>query len=104
MPGAADIELVPRDGGVEFAVKVVPGASRTRLAGVLGAALKVAVSAPAEGGKANAAVCAFLADVLGARKGDVAVVAGHAQPRKRIRVAGAAIGPVRAALRTALGA
>ncbi len=103
MAGAAEIELAVRDGGVEFSVKVVPGAARTRLAGVLGAALKVAVSAPAEGGKANAAVCAFLADLLGVRKGDVSVVAGHARPHKRIRVAGAAIDPLRAALRKALG-
>ncbi len=104
MPAAADIELTPREGGVEFAVKVVPGASRTRIAGVLGAALKVAVSAPPEGGKANAALCVFLADVLSVRKGDVAVVAGHTQPHKRVRVNGIAPEAVRAALRAAPGA
>ena len=45
-------------------MKVVPGASRTRLAGQLGDALKVAVAAPPEAGKANAALIELLAQVF----------------------------------------
>src|SRR5947207_8641105 len=48
-------------------VKVVPGASRDRIAGKLGDALKVQVSAAAERGKANAAVIAVIAATLGLR-------------------------------------
>lgn len=69
-------------------VKVVPGASRTRVMGWLGEALKVAVAAPPEGGKANRAVCEVLAGVLGVPMGSVTVVSGLGHPRKRIRVEG----------------
>lgn len=73
---------------VEFFVKVVPGASRTKIAGVLGDALKVAVAAPPEKGKANDAVVELLADRLGVGRKAVAVVAGTTNPRKTIRVVG----------------
>lgn len=75
-------------GTVEFAVKVVPGASRSRLAGMLGTALKVAIAAPPEGGKVNAALCAFLAKQLGLRPAQIEVISGHTQPRKRVRIRG----------------
>jgi len=88
MPSNFDaLTIVATAQGVEFTVKVVPGASRTRVVGVLGDALKVAVAAPPEAGKANAAVVALLAGVLGAKKGDVTIIRGHTQPLKRIAVA-----------------
>jgi uncharacterized protein len=92
------VELRSIPGGVEFAVKVVPGASRTGIVGTLGTALKVAVAAPPEGGKANAAVIKLLAAVLGVKKGDVSIVHGHGQPLKRIAVRGVASDQARARL------
>ena len=88
------LRITPVAGGVEIQLKVVPGASRTRVAGVLGDALKVAVAAPAEGGKANAALLAHLAEVLGVRRGDVVLVIGATASAKRVRVAGVAAGEV----------
>lgn len=76
------------DGGVQFAVKVVPGAARNRVVGLLGGALKVQVAAPPEGGKANAALCAVLAAGLVVPLRAVAVVRGHGNPRKVVAVAG----------------
>ncbi|MBK9128868.1 MAG: DUF167 domain-containing protein [Phycisphaerales bacterium] len=75
------------DRGVEFGVKVVPGASRARVVGVLGPDLKLAVSAPPEGGRANEAVVELLAQTLGVRRGDVTIVAGLTTSRKRVAVA-----------------
>ncbi len=72
--------------GVEFGVKVVPGSSRDRIAGLLGDVLKVAVSAPPEKGKANDAVVAILAKTLGVPRKSVSIVAGHTQPRKTVHV------------------
>ena len=76
------------EGGIELALKVVPGASRPGIAGVLGDRLKVRVAAPPQRGKANREVVALLRDWLGVR--DVAIVAGHGRPEKIARVAGLA--------------
>jgi uncharacterized protein (TIGR00251 family) len=80
--------LTPDPAGVLIAVKAVPGAKRDEVVGPLGDRLKVRVSAPPEGGKANKAICALLARELGVRVQDVEVVRGHASPEKAVRVAG----------------
>ena len=82
------IAFAERDGGVTFAVKVVPGASRDSVAGPYGDALKVRVAAPPEAGAANAAVVRLLAGALGVPVANVGIVQGHATPRKRVRVVG----------------
>jgi len=80
--------LRPCPGGVELTVKVVPGASRDRVAGVLGDALKIQVAAPPERGKANAAVIGLLADILGLPEHHVVIVRGATNPRKTVRLVG----------------
>ncbi|MEZ6242687.1 MAG: DUF167 domain-containing protein [Phycisphaerales bacterium] len=79
-------------GGVLIDLKVVPGAKRDEVVGVLklpgGDRLKVRVSAPPEGGKANKAVCRLIAGTLGVRAAAVVVVAGQTNPEKTVRVEG----------------
>jgi uncharacterized protein len=82
------VVLSARPDGVAVRVKAVPGASRNRIVGVLGDRLKVAVSAPPEGGKANKAICALLAEVFGLAARDVAVTAGAGQPQKTVELVG----------------
>lgn len=84
-------------GGVLIAVKAVPGAKRDEIVGLLGERLKVRVSAPPEGGKANKAICALLAGALGVRASDVEVVGGASRAEKSVRIAG--IGPEAVATR-----
>ena len=74
------------EGGVTIRVKAVPGAKREQVAGVLGDRLKIKVSAPPEGGKANAAICALIAKALGVKPGAVSVVSGMTNPEKVVRV------------------
>ena len=69
-------------------VKVVPGASRSRIVGMLGDRLKLSVSAAPEAGKANKAVCKLLAKTLGIAPRDVSVYAGQTQPTKTITITG----------------
>lgn len=82
------LKIEPHDGGVTISVKVVPGSSRDRIVGELGDALKIAVSAAPEGGKANRSVIRLLAAALGCAHRDVQIVSGHGKPRKRIWIRG----------------
>ena len=67
-------------------VKVVPGARSDRVAGRYGDGIKVQVTAPPEGGKANAAVIRVLAEAMGIKPARVQVLRGHGQPRKVVTV------------------
>jgi len=84
-------------------VKVVPGARRDALAGWLGDALKLRVSAPPEKGRANEAVVQLVADVLGVSPRCVAIVSGHSSPRKRLVIEGLDAEALRARIDEALG-
>jgi len=97
------MKLELKDGALLLQVKVVPNASRAGIAGVLGDALKVKVAQPPEDGKANRAVEALLADVLGIASGNVAVVAGQTRPRKTVRIAGMSLENAREKLEAAVG-
>jgi hypothetical protein len=69
-------------------VKVVPGASRDRIAGKYGDGIKVQVSAPPEKGKANAAAAHLLARWLGIKPNQLELVAGIASANKQFRING----------------
>ena len=71
---------------------VVPGASRTEIKGLHGDALRVRVSAPPEGGKANRELCRFLAKVL---ESDVELVSGATTRRKQVLVRGGGVEEIR---------
>jgi uncharacterized protein (TIGR00251 family) len=77
-----------RNKPVKLPVKVVPGSSRDCIAGWLGATLKVRVRAPAERGKANAAVEKLVADTLGVPGKCVQIVSGNTSARKTIEITG----------------
>ncbi|MFZ5876796.1 MAG: DUF167 domain-containing protein [Nitrospirota bacterium] len=73
---------------MRLTVKVIPRSSRNRVIGWLGDALKVAVTAPPEGGRANAAVADLLASSLDVPASSVRCVAGHASSRKLFEIVG----------------
>lgn len=86
MSSVPEMQETPR--GVLLKVKVVPGASRSRISGVLGGALKVAVAAPPERGKANAALVEILSQHLGVPARNITVDQGHGSPRKAVLIQG----------------
>ena len=73
---------------VRLSVKVVPRASRAALAGWVGGALKVTVTAPPEGGRANAQLLDLLSRALGLPREALRVVAGATGARKLIAIDG----------------
>jgi hypothetical protein len=76
-------------------VRVVPSAPRTEIRGIYGDRLKVAVSAPPEGGKANARLVQALAAWLDIRIDDVRVESGHSGRDKMVAFSGVEEGELR---------
>lgn len=88
-----NLPLLPVAEGLRVEVRLVPGARRTQISGLVeGAdgrvALKVSVTAQPEAGKANAALIEFLADTWRLPKSAIALVAGHAARRKSVLIRG----------------
>jgi uncharacterized protein (TIGR00251 family) len=74
------------DGVLMLSLHVQPGAKKTALAGYHGDAVKIRLAAPPVDGKANAALCAFVAEVCGVPKSAVRLVSGETSRRKRLSV------------------
>jgi len=78
--------------GVSVMIKVQPKARRPGVGGTApsadGKRLRIAVSEPAEDGRANRAACAALAEALGVPASAVTVAAGAAAREKRLQVSG----------------
>lgn len=77
-------------------VKAVPGARRTEVAGWLGERLKVRVSAPPEGGKANDAIRELLAAELGLKPAAVSIIRGQSNPEKTVQITGVSLASLQA--------
>ena len=92
------IPLADTSAGVTFAVRVVPRAGRTAVAGTRGDALLVRLAAAPVDGAANDALVACLASILDRPKRDVTIVSGHTSRDKRIAVAGMSAAQVTARL------
>jgi len=69
-------------------LRVTPGAHTSGIVGRRGEAWKVRVAAAPEHGRANDAVLRLLAETVGVRREDVAVVAGHGSRDKTIELTG----------------
>ena len=71
-----------------FAVKVTPGASKNAILGIWQQAIKVAITAAPEKGKANQEIVRFFAKILAMKKSDIMVVQGHKSRQKVVAFAG----------------
>ncbi len=79
-------------GGLVLTIRASPKASRNALLGVMetpeGPALKVAVTAPPDKGKANAALIDLMAKTFGVSKSSITLVAGETDRHKILRIGG----------------
>lgn len=89
-----------RPDGEALLLKVAarPGASRSQVTGVAADALKVAIAAPPEKGKANKELTTYLAKALGLRKAQVTLGAGATSRDKTVRIEGLSEAELRARL------
>ncbi len=90
---SAPLPLAIAADGVRIAIRLQPRARRERIEGIVAdaggsAALKIAVTAPPEDGKANAALLALLAKTWHLPKSAFEIVAGAAGRRKIVLLRG----------------
>lgn len=79
-------------------VKACPDAPRDEIAGWMGDTLKVKIHAPPLDGRANAALCDFLAETLGLPRRAVVVRRGDTGRKKLLRIEGLTLAEARARL------
>jgi uncharacterized protein (TIGR00251 family) len=89
---------------VRLHVRVQPRASRNRIAGRHGDALKLQVAAPPVDGAANQAVIALVADWLQVARRSVAIVQGQASRDKVVQIATEVPAELAAQIRRAVAA
>lgn len=72
----------------DVAIRVMPRAGRTEIAGLRDGALLIRLAAAPVDGAANDALIRLLATTLGVARRDVQIVSGERSRTKRVRVAG----------------
>jgi len=88
---------------VTVAVKAVPRSRSTRAVGVQAGALRVQIAAPPHAGRANGALCAYLAGAAGLRAPAARIRRGSGGARKLVELDGDP-GRIAARLVAAIGA
>jgi uncharacterized protein (TIGR00251 family) len=98
------LDLEQREHGVVLPVRAHAGARRNAILGVREGALRVAVTAAPEKGKANQAIIALLSKTLCVSKSAIELVAGETSQHKRLLITGVNIQQTRDALSEIIGA
>ena len=84
--------------GCTVSVRVHPGARKNGVSGVHAGAVKISLTTPPVDGRANEALIAFVAELLGIPRGRVSLVAGMTGRDKVLRITGKNSAEVNAAL------
>jgi uncharacterized protein len=82
------IQIVEHAEGCILPVRAQPGARKAGILGEHAGALKVAVTAPPEDGRANKALAELLAKALNLKRSQVKLLSGEANREKRFLLAG----------------
>ena len=84
------IAVTDHTDGCVLPVRAQPGARKTGVLGERNGALKVAVTAPPEDGRANQALAEALREALGLKRSQVELIGGHTSRDKRFLIRGVA--------------
>jgi hypothetical protein len=96
------VDIRQRGDVVTFGVRVVPRASRNKIAGIHDGAVRIRLTAPPVEGAANEALVSFLSTVLRVAKRDIELISGQAARSKVVSVSGLSAEEVEARLRSHL--
>ncbi|MBO8129360.1 MAG: YggU family protein [Peptococcaceae bacterium] len=84
--------------GTVLKVRLQPRASKNEITGLYGDALKVRVTSPPVDGKANKALCSFLAKLLKVAAGQIVITAGVTGREKTVLIRGISPAEIQARL------
>ncbi len=96
------VDIRQRGDVVTFGVRMVPRASRNKIAGIHDGAVRIRLTAPPVEGAANEALVAFLSTVLRVAKRDIELISGQTARNKVVSVSGLSAEEVEARLRSHL--
>lgn len=82
------VSITPHAEGCLLAVRAQPGARKNAVLGEHGGALKVAVTAPTEDGRANEALTDLLREWLGLKRSQVELASGQTNRNKQFLIRG----------------
>jgi uncharacterized protein len=94
-PERLEVALSEHPEGVVLPVRAQPGARKAGVQGVQAGALKVAVTAPPEDGKANKALVRLLRELLGLKRSQLELISGQTSRDKRFLIRGLTLADVR---------
>ena len=94
--------LTQRGGAISIRIRALPGSPRSQIQGLYGDALKVAVQARPEKGKANKAILDVLAKSLRLRPAQLSLRSGEKTRDKRVAVIGVSCEELETRIRDAL--
>src|SRR5437879_1830947 len=83
-----EVQLLSIPNGIIVTVLASAGSSRSKVRGIHGGALKIAVRAAPEKGKANAELETVVAEFFGVSRRNVSVVAGQTARSKKVQIIG----------------
>lgn len=94
------VTITPHPEGCVLAVRAQPGARKAGVQGEHGGALKVAVTAPPEDGRANQAITELLRDWLGLKRSQVELISGSTNRNKQFLIRGMTVEELRSKVDT----
>ena len=77
-----------KEGNCLLRCRIQPSASKTAIAGIYDGSLKIALAAPPVDGKANKALCQYIAKLSGVPKSSVSVLKGEKGRSKTVLIVG----------------
>ena len=83
------IQYSEKDRGLTFAVRIVPRASRSEIAGEYNGALRIRIAAPPVEGAANRELVRLLAKLFKLPQNSVAILSGAGSKNKTVHITGA---------------
>jgi uncharacterized protein (TIGR00251 family) len=94
----SQLRIVEQDGRLRLGIRLQPRASRNEIVGLYGESIKVRLTAPPVGNRANRLLIDFLSRILGISKAQITIVAGLKSHNKTVSISGCRVSEITARL------